>query len=428
MNDRKYDFIVVGSGAGGATLAKELSGKGKSVAVLEKGVREKKLGGFFDCYRYYDVNKITMMPLKSKEGIVVWRSFMAGGPTVVCCGNGVRCLEEELAEFGINLEKEFQESEEEMRIIPYDIRRLSSGSKKILEASSDLGYKMEAMPKFIEPKKCRRCGNCQYGCKYDAKWTAVEFLDEAANNGADVFYNHEVEKVIIKNGSAKGVILKGKDKQSTISAETVILSAGGFETPIIMQRSGLNKAGSKFFIDMLVDTYGFAKGLDQTNEPTMAIVDHEFHKSEGFILSPFINQSRPVRFIELGIKGMFMPKAGMLGIMAKTTDDSVGRIYPDGTFSKTITEEDRKRLEKGSEVSKEILLKAGADSNSIRISKVQGGHPGGTAAIGELVNSDLQTEVNNLFACDASVLPTAPGLPPILTIVALAKRLAKTLA
>jgi len=97
----------------------------------------------------------------------------------------------------------------------------------------------------------------------------------------------------------------------------------------------------------------------------MAIVDHEFHKSEGFILSPFIHQSRPVRFIELGMKGMFMPKAGMLGIMAKTTDDSVGRIYPDGTFTKTITEEDRKRLEKGSEVSKEILVKAGGRVNQL---------------------------------------------------------------
>ena len=130
---KKYDFVIVGSGAGGATLAKELSRKGKTVAVIEKGKKENRLGGFFDCYRYYDVNRITMMPPKSKEGcVVVWRSFMAGGPTVVCCGNGVRCLEEEMAEFGINLEEEFKEAEQEMRIAPYDIRRLSSGGKKIL--------------------------------------------------------------------------------------------------------------------------------------------------------------------------------------------------------------------------------------------------------------------------------------------------------
>ncbi|MFC1911007.1 FAD-dependent oxidoreductase [Chloroflexota bacterium] len=425
MVGREYDYIIVGSGAGGATLAKELSIKGKSVAVVEKGAKEERLGGFFDCYRYYDISKITMMPLRSKEGVVVWRSFMAGGPTVVCCGNGVRCLEKELHEFDITLEEEFQETERELRITPYDIRRLSSGSKKILEASTELGYKMEAMPKFIDPKKCRRCGNCQYGCKYDAKWTALKYLDEAVNNGADVYYGYDVDKIVIENGTAKGICFKGKNKKSTMTAGAIILSAGGFGTPIIMQRSGINKAGLKFFVDMLVNTYGISEGLDQTNEPTMALVDHEFYESEGFILSPFIQQSRPVRFIELGMKGMLMPIKGMLGMMAKTKDDSVGRIYPDGTFSKTITEKDRKRLDKGAEVSKEILLKAGAKSNSIVVSKVMGGHPGGTAAIGEIVDSNLQTEVNNLFACDASVLPTAPGLPPILTIVALAKRLAK---
>jgi choline dehydrogenase-like flavoprotein len=59
---------------------------------------------------------------------------------------------------------------------------------------------------------------------------------------------------------------------------------------------------------------------------------------------------------------------------------------------------------------------------------VQGAHPGGTASIGKVVDKDLQTKVDNLFVCDASVFPTSPGLPPILTIVALAKRLAKTLA
>ena len=40
MSDRKYDFIIAGSGAGGATLAKELSGSGKDVLVIEKGKQE----------------------------------------------------------------------------------------------------------------------------------------------------------------------------------------------------------------------------------------------------------------------------------------------------------------------------------------------------------------------------------------------------
>jgi choline dehydrogenase-like flavoprotein len=37
-----------------------------------------------------------------------------------------------------------------------------------------------------------------------------------------------------------------------------------------------------------------------------------------------------------------------------------------------------------------------------------------------IVDVGLQTSLDGLFVCDASGLPTAPGLPPILTIVALA--------
>ena len=106
----------------------------------------------------------------------------------------------------------------------------------------------------------------------------------------------------------------------------------------------------------------------------------------------------------------------MIGIMIKIADESAGYVYSDGTVDKSVTQRDSKRLQEGTNIAKEIL-----------VSKPQGAHPGGTAAIGKVVSKDLQTDVKNLFVCDASVLPTAPGLPPILTIVALAKWLTKKL-
>jgi len=353
---------------------------------------------------------------------------MAGGSTVASCGCCVRSLEEELAELGINLEAEFSEAEGEMKVSPYDERLLSMGSKKILEASKQLGYHMEPMPKFIDTTKCRRCGVCQFGCKYGAKWTALDFLDVAKKNGAETFYNSRVQKVLIDNGKVKGIGMIGSHGYSELPADVVIIAAGGITTPVILQQSGIQDAGQNLFLDLLVNTYGVSKDLNQTNEPVMALVDHEFYKSKGFILSPYINQSRLVRFVELGIKGFFMPTRRLLGIMTKTKDDLTGRVYADGAFSKPVTAADRVRLDGGVSISKDILVKSGADSKSIVVSKVQGGHPGGTAAIGRVVDKDLQTKVSNLFVCDASVLPRSAGLPPILTIVALAKRLAKTLA
>ena len=34
---RKFDYIIVGSGAGGATLARELCRKGREVLIVEQG-------------------------------------------------------------------------------------------------------------------------------------------------------------------------------------------------------------------------------------------------------------------------------------------------------------------------------------------------------------------------------------------------------
>ena len=105
-----------------------------------------------------------------------------------------------------------------------------------------------------------------------------------------------------------------------------------------------------------------------------------------------------------------------------------GNVYADGSISKPVTKNDWQRLKEGSDIAREILIKAGASSKSILVSRPQGAHPGGTAAIGKVVDSNLATEVGELFVCDASVLPVAPGLPPLLTIVALAKRLSRFLA
>ena len=213
-----------------------------------------------------------------------------------------------------------------------------------------------------------------------------------------------------------------------MAARTVILAAGGMCTPVLLQRAGIADAGQQFFVDLYVNTVGVVDGVIRSPEPLMALVDDEFHKSEGFVLSTYVPVHKLISFIEFGAKGLSLPRNRLIGLMTKTADEPDGRVYPDGKISKPVTDRDWARLEKGSRISAEILVQAGADPKSIVTSKPQGAHPGGTAAIGTVVDKDLQTEIDNLFVCDASVLPKAPGLPPILSIVALAKRLAKTLA
>jgi choline dehydrogenase-like flavoprotein len=423
-----YEFIIVGSGAGGATLAKELARRGKRVLVVEKGKQQTRLGSFWNVRKIYDATTFNLLPAKSREGVIFYRTFHAGGTTIVSCGNGVRSLEKELSDLGIHLDAEFLEAELETRTATVSERLLSSGSKAIREAARSLGYKMDLMPKFIDSKKCRRCGACSLGCASGAKWTAVEFINEAVKNNAEFIYETQAEKIIVKNGKASGIVVSGPRGCQEIAAKCIILAAGALATPVLLQRTGINEAGAGLFLDLYTNNYGTARGIDLLHEPTMTLVNLDFHKSRGFLLSPYINAPRPIGFFEMGIRAALMPRKGLIGIMAKTTDDPVGVVYPDGSVSKPLTVNDRKRLKDGSAVAMEILIKAGADPKSIVVSRPLGAHPGGTASIGKVVDKHLQTKIDGLFVCDASVLPTSPGLPPILTIIALAKYLAKTLA
>ena len=426
MPRERYEFVVVGSGAGGATIAKELAERGCDVLVLEKGADEERVGTFRDAVRYYDASRVLKRPRRSPEGVIPWRTFMAGGSTVVSCANGIRALEPELAALGVDLTATLDAVEEELGVVETDESLLSDGTKRMREAAADLGYAFRPMPKFLDMAACRRCGHCTLGCLADAKWTAREFLEIAEEAGAAIRYRTEVTALRIEDDRIVGVTAAGPEGTHEIDAGAVILAAGALATPVLLQRAGI-EAGDGLFVDLFVNVYGVADESGQLLEPQMALLNDEFHDSEGYILSPYLNVPREVRLMEAGMRAAVLPLQKTLGLMVKTTDDPAGQVHPNGEVSKPVTDADQARLDAGVERARDVLLAAGADPDSILVSKPQGAHPGGTAAIGRVVNADLQTDVEGLYVCDASVLPETPGAPPILTIVALAKRLAASL-
>ena len=242
MNGRKYEYVIVGSGAGGATLARELSKRGKEVLVVERGKVEDSIGTVQDTMRFYDMKKLKTGFATSKEGVMLLRAFMAGGTTVVAMGNAVRCLEEELAGFGITLEEEFAEAEREMDVAPIAEGLLSGGSQKIRWAAHELGYRMDPMPKVIDPVRCQKCAGCLLGCVHQAKWTALDYLREAQQSGAEVIYNTRIGEVLVNGGKARGIRGAGPSGPVEFQAEVVVLAAGGLGTPVILQRSGVKDA------------------------------------------------------------------------------------------------------------------------------------------------------------------------------------------
>lgn len=444
----KADIVIIGSGAGGAAVAKEMSRLSKKIFILEKGTRPKNLGSELFASRLYD--KCALFS-KSREGVLIYRAIALGGTTLVSCGNGVRAIEKELSDRGISLEEEFSEAEKELNVIPNPF--IAKTSRKIMDVSKSLGIDMIPMPKFFAKEKCTLCGRCVLGCRTGSKWSSLIYIKEAEDNGVKVITSVTVHKILSYRGKVTGVRARKRGRGFIVKTSLVILCAGALETPVILQNSGI-EAGRKLFCDLLNVTYGISKEYSLLREPTMSVVtDMNFFNKNHFILSPFLdsflvlltlvpsrNDLRKKRLewlkkrieeevsaddFDIRYPTRGLRRKNLIGIMTKIKDDNTGSIDKNGLISKSPTEEDIKRLRHGTSLAKKILSEMGVDKKSIIVTKVRGAHPGGTAAIGEVVNNDLETDIKGLFVCDASVFPESAGLPPILTIVALAKRLAK---
>ncbi|MBZ9570311.1 GMC family oxidoreductase N-terminal domain-containing protein [Methanobrevibacter sp. TMH8] len=397
-------IIIIGSGAGGSIIAMELALSNIPVTLIEKGPSID-MKNAFKCYD------------ESDKGIDLLKTSCTGGSTTVAAGNGVRVLEEELKELGVSISKELDEVEKLLSIHEMDNEHFGKGSQKFMEIADELNLNPIKMPKFIRDNDCIPCGNCAFGCPRDAKWTSVDFVKIAIENGAKFLDNTEVIDIPIKNEKVKGVtIKKSNNKEEFIPSDTVILSAGAINSGILLQKIGLN-AGKKLFIDPFVTIGGILRNIGFNKEVQMNGVVI----GENYILAPHYSQ-----FVANELKKQGAKDSDIFSIMVKIPDDSYGQIK-DGKVIKENSIKDIRFITEGSAVAGSILVKSGVDPNSIVSTNLRGAHPGGTAAIGEVVDTNLQTEINGLYVSDASVLPKSPGAPPILTILALSKRLSKYL-
>jgi choline dehydrogenase-like flavoprotein len=410
-----YDAIVVGSGAGGALLARELARGGASVLVLERG----------EARRDGEKGALKIDVVTSRQGVPIMRALAAGGTTAISAGNMVPCLVDELAALGIDIGEEIAELQQALRVAPLDPSLRHEACSAIEEAGRTVGLVFSPMVKCIKASLCDGCGMCLKGCPNGARWSAAETIAEAELAGATVLYGTECTGVLREGDKAVGVTALRGGNQDEYRSPLIILCAGGLETPVLLQAVGLD-AGRRLSVDLLAHVYGFVAGATYSRELPMPLVCSDLLAERGFILSPNINYGAVARHIrEAGIEGVGPHNA--LGIMIKIRDSAEGRVYPDGSVSKRVTDTDKAIFDDAMSVARDILIAAGADPHTVFDTPINGAHPLGTAAIGEVVSTNLETRIRGLFVCDASVLPTAPGLPPILTIMALSLRLSRHL-
>ncbi|MGQ9760107.1 MAG: GMC family oxidoreductase N-terminal domain-containing protein [Candidatus Methanomethylicaceae archaeon] len=384
-----FDYIVVGSGAGGATIAKELAVAGKSVLIIEGGEH---VSSEQACRAY------KIIP----SGVEIWQIFGVGGTTLVSMGNAVRSLNKGLHEY-------YSEAERELGVSLVPESHMGNGTRLLLNAFN--GW--EAMPKFIDFSRCKSCGKCPLGCPHRAKWDAVSYLKQAISNGASLLTGAPVNKVLIERGRAIGVeTVDGK----TFRGKTTILSAGAIDTPRILMRSGIEGAGHGLYVDAYVTVGGIVEDVGLNSELNMEI----FIKREGYLLSPHYST---FLLPQLSSKGISARPTDVLGIMVKIADEPTGVIEMKHVI-KGLTSKDLSLLESGKEAAKEILIRAGAKPETIVSTYPRGAHPGGSCTS---IVKDFEPVIESLYISDASILPGPLGVPPLLAIIATSKKIAAML-
>lgn len=425
---RQADVAVVGSGPGGATVARQLSRAGKRVVLLERGHDHRGrfyYGSHLGALVYADKNSL----LFTEEGLNIIRPIMTGGATNMFCGAAARPPDWLKTKYGVDIARYVEETIDELRIAPLPNELRGAASLRVMETAVDLGYDWQPMMKFMNPARAARfdCGaKCMLGCRCGAKWTANEYVDDAVAAGCELITGARVDRLIIEDGRVLGAMGKiGGRWPFEVRAEVVVLAAGGIGTPLIMQNSGFFEAGNGMAMDVTVIVYGVSKERGNAFEPPMTVgyVNDEI----GYMLSTLIDPWFLYPIIT-ALKGPKYPLTwrnyrNTLGLMIKIKDDLSGTISMEGRISKPMTPRDQYRLNHAAIVCRQILVKAGCDPDSIFVSPQRGTHPSCTVRIGEMVDTNLQTQVKNLYVCDASTFPEALDRPTVLTIIGLAKRL-----
>jgi choline dehydrogenase-like flavoprotein len=411
--------IIIGSGAGGAMAAKMLADSFE-VTVLEQGKAFKplslpleQLAKFRWTGLYFDERLIQLflpsMRIDRNPEMVMVYGRGTGGTTTLATGNAVRA-DEGLKKLGIHLDKEFEELGRELPITTDHQNRWSPITKLAFKVMQEMGFDPQPMPKLLRPKQCRMCGHCSIGCPTRAKWDTRELLD-----GIKVVTGCRVTHVEIGDCLAKRVHAQKGLQHLSFEADVIIVAAGGYGTPDILRRSGI-ECQPRLFVDPVLCVAAPMEKARQDHQLLMPFVS----RREKYIISPYMD------WLSFFFNRQWRkPMDGMASLMIKLADVEQGDVHRN-KMQKTLTETDHQYLKRGVEDCREILIRMGAKEQDIFLGTLNAGHPGGmlplTSAEAETLHSPLLPA--NLYVADATILPQALGLPPMLTIMALAKRIA----
>ena len=367
-----------------------------------------------------------------------------------------------------------------------DHSRVSARERVLERGLQRLGWHAGSMPRNVQGcSQDERCGFCGYGCQIGAKQSTLKtYLMDAYQRRARIVVHCAVDRVIIENGRAVGV--RATVRQPEMPAFTLIVrsgavvaAAGAIATPALLLRSGVRSPAVGRWLRLHPAT-AVSGIFDETIRPwegtLQAVYSDEFVDLDGKHFGPKI-ESAPLHPALLALVtpwrepdhyGKLMrelPKLSLTGILLR--DSGAGRVtVRDGTarVDYRLSRQDLTHMRKGIEAGARILEAAGAReifTSQAAYVAYRPGQSGGIEAFMDEVDrhgygpgqigyvsfhqmgscrmgNDSQTSVigadhqahavNGLFVADGSAFPSASGVNPMITIMAMAHRASRFIA
>ncbi len=286
-----YDIVIVGSGAGGGTVAQELSPlcrQGLRIAVLEKGprLRDDEFTGReleMAAALYEDGGGF----LTADGAMTIAFGCAYGGSTVVYTGTSMlppkRVIDHwnvpGLTHADLDCRARKFMAENNVHLLEDDL--INENNRLFVEGCRKLNYDVQQFP--VNIKGCRGSSLCNLGCPNQAKQgTDRVQLPRAEQNGVEVVTRCEVqtvgEKTLAVRVSAKPAGAKGDPSpwepgDYRIDAKIIVLCAGAVNTPALLLRSGMQRTLPRL-------------GRDFTTHPAFIIVGEHAHPITNFVGFP----------------------------------------------------------------------------------------------------------------------------------------------
>lgn len=478
--------IVVGTGAGGAVVAAELAEAGLDVVMLEEGGRHTRrdftgsaLTQVRSLYRRGGLTGTI-----GNTYIPVPLGCTVGGTTTINSGTCWRAPDPVLArwetEYGIpnladgGLAGEYQRVEKAIGVGLVPESLLGPGDRRVRRGAEALGFRGAPIPR--NAVGCRGTGVCVFGCPRDAKQSMnVSYVPRALSAGARLYTRCRVDRIWMEGGRARGVRGTRLDSRGQsegtfeMRAPRVVVAAGAMLTPGLLARSGLAHRGS--CIGRHLRIHPATRVLARFDQPVHAWEGvpqsyqiHEF-ESEGIFLQgmwvPPELQAPEVPGIGRAHKERMAAYAQMASFGALISDTSSGRVLHWGGQPLVwyrMNRSDAQRLLRGISMVARLFFAAGARevysgvrqqpvlvsmeaAEALEHQRVRAAdldlmafHPMGTARMGShpmrsaVDPSGRLRRVSGVWVADASLFPTSTRVNPQLTIMALATRIARSLA